>query len=127
MQKGVKGECFFQRMYAFALDVLNQLGFDAIGIRHLLDAHRHFFEGSKFRCPEPPRSDYDLKPLRVDGANQQGLQDAFRLDAFSQFVQCRLVESAARVGRGFLQYCDGQVAIFACSLNYGRHFLFSYL
>jgi len=85
--------------------------------------HRHHFH----RHPGLSVSLEVSRPMRAGGkrsfdrADKQGLQHSLRLETGCQFRKAVFVETAARVGGGFLQLCHRQVAILIAALNCGFH------
>ena len=98
-------------MYVFALEVFHALRFQGLIRSHVDDLHGYGFQTSEFGGAKTAGTRDDLKPLRLECANQQGFQDTVCLEALREFLQTLSVISPPGIRRGFLQLQQRQVAI----------------
>ena len=111
---------FVERMHVAALEVLDNAGFECLGIGQFDDADGRGFESGQLRRAIAPRSGDDLEVL-AHGPHNERREDALRFDGLGQFAKRRLIEAAARVGCRLSEAHKRQVAILGLRLNCGCH------
>jgi hypothetical protein len=81
-----------------ALQVLNALGLDCLGIRQLDHADGKFFEFCQFRRSQATCAGYNLVLAFFQFAYQKGGQNPLRLKASCEFFKALSVKSFAGIG-----------------------------
>ena len=87
---------FLQRIQVFALDVFNQRHRERRVIGHLLDDDRHFVQAGHGGRAHATLTGDDFVAV-TDGAHENRLHDALRLDRFGQLAQGFGVHLRARL------------------------------
>jgi len=120
-----------------ALQVLDELQFEAFGVGEFADAGRDGFPLRKLRGAESPRTrDKFVAPAFVpyQRTNENGLKDTVEPDIFGQFGELRFFELASRIRLRFLNVLERNVlhcghggwhGRIRVGFEYGSHRVFS--
>ena len=117
---------FFERVEVFALDVLDERHRDGGFIGHLANDRRHGGEARDLRGAPAAFAGDDFVALRfarrgaVDGANDDGLDDALRLDRRRQLFERFLAHVDARLVLASLQQVEREIGEFVTGQLGGR-------
>ena len=84
-------------MDVLALQVLNALGLDCLGIRQLDDSDGKFFEFRQFRRSEATCPGYNLVLAFLQFAYQKRGQNPLRLEAGGQFFKAFCIKAFAGI------------------------------
>ena len=85
MQYETQSVRFVERMHVAALEVLDNAGFECLGVGQFDDADRCGFESGQLRRAIAPRSGNDLEVL-AHGPHNERREDALRFEGLGQFA-----------------------------------------
>ena len=111
VQQSAEAVGFLHRVNVAALEVFNQLRLQRFGVGEVLDTNGDSGGFGHLRGAVTPRSEDDLKALFAHRPHKQGRKNALGADALGQFLQGIILEGAARVGLGFSEQRERQVAV----------------
>jgi len=97
--------CFIEFVHVGALQVFDQLQFEALRVGELADAGGNCFAPGELRGAIAPRSGHEFKLVRFtirQRANENGLEDAVLPDISGEFGEFGFIELPAWIGLGFL-------------------------
>jgi hypothetical protein len=94
-------QSFIKRVQIRALNILDNGDFERLLVIGLDGQNRHFMKAGALRRPPAPLSRDDFISIRDagNGPRQDRLNDAFRSDRISQFLEFCFVELMARIAR----------------------------
>jgi len=121
VEKRLEALRLFHRVNIAALEVFDKLRLQRFGIAEVDDADGHGRGVGHLRGAVTPRSGHDLEAALIQRPHKQGRKNALGADAFGQLLQALFLEDAARVGAGFGEQRERQVAVFGGIDDGGFH------
>jgi hypothetical protein len=121
VEEGAEALRLLHRVNVLALQVLDDGHLDGPGIGEMDDADRNGGNFGHLRGAVTPCSGDDLKPVLCERTHQQRRENALALNTLGQLLQSHRLKGSARIGSGFIQERQRDVAVFGGVADLGCH------